>query len=161
VRMRKIACQAAMMIFAATLLGSCARNNGAAKEIPPTPTQPVAAAPTEPVELRAAAFGNRVYIEVRNNSVAVLRVSPYHFGVIIKKQLVIFDPKTMVSQFPSAVLRKGETASGYLTFRQFKTLAGAKLVYNNPDYKPMMTMVQEVVGAPSEPAPQKNPETTE
>jgi hypothetical protein len=159
--MRKIACHAAMMIFAGALLGSCARNKEVVKEIPAAPTQPAAPTSTEPVELRAAAFGNRIYIEVRNNSMAVLRVSPYHFGVIVKRQLVIFDPKGMVSQFPSAVLRKGETASGYLTFRQFKSLAGEKLVYNNPDYKPIMTIIQEIVGAPSEPAPQKNSETTE
>lgn len=96
------------------------------------------------VVLEATAIGNRVHIEVRNNRQEALIVDPHFFGVIVNNKLTRFNPANVVSQFPLFRLKHGETASGYLTFLEFSDLVGQKLVFRNPDYKPLMTIIQAV-----------------
>jgi hypothetical protein len=102
---------------------------------------------------------NKIYVEVQNNDVPLLRISPYHFGVIVKKRLTIYDPQTALSQFPRATLKRGEKATGYLTFYGFESLVGEKLVFYNPDYKPIMTVIEETSKPPAPPQPEKTGET--
>jgi hypothetical protein len=94
------------------------------------------------VVLGATAIGNRVHIEVKNNRAETLIVDPHFFGVIVNRKLTRFNPATAVNQFPVSRLKQGETASGYLIFLDFSDLVGQKLVFRNPDYKPLMTVIR-------------------
>jgi hypothetical protein len=162
---------ASIMMLAVALALSCARGSPVqagkkpVEEPRPTPSQPPSLhgqgfeSADEAVELHAAALKNKIHIEVINKGLTVLRVSPYHFGIIVKKNLTIYDPKTAMSQFPSAVLNKGERASGNITFRGFESLAGQKLVFNNPDYKPIMAIIADASAAVKEAETQPAPES--
>lgn len=94
------------------------------------------------VVLKASAAMNSVRIEVKNNRTEPLIVDPHFFGVIVGGKLTRFNPAKVVNQFPVFRLQKGETASGYLTFREFSDLVGQKLVFRSPDYEPLMTIIQ-------------------
>ncbi len=94
------------------------------------------------VILEASAVGNRVHIVVKNNRTEPMVVNPYFFGVIVDNKLTRFNPAKVESHFPVFRLEQGETASGYLRFLEFPDLVGQKLVFRNPDYKPLMVIIQ-------------------
>ena len=96
------------------------------------------------VELEAMANGNSVYIRVKNNTPAPIRVSPYFFALIINNQRpeIRFNPKRTTSEFPIARLVSGAEATGFIIFKDYTDLVGQKLVFNSPDYKPMLTIIK-------------------
>jgi hypothetical protein len=116
-------------------------------KIPDVP-KPVSAqiAPTSGVgvEVEATASGGSVYIKVRNNTPAPLRVSPFYVALIIDGQYpeIRFNPATAKSEFPVTSLPSGAEATGFIHFRNYENLKGQQLVFNSPDYKPLLIPIK-------------------
>jgi hypothetical protein len=96
------------------------------------------------VEVEATASGGSVYIKVRNNTPAPLRVSPFYVALIIDGQHpeIRFNPATAKSEFPVINLPSGAEAAGFIHFRNYENLKGQQLVFNSPDYKPLLVPIK-------------------
>jgi hypothetical protein len=99
------------------------------------------------VEIKAKAQGNTVFIHIRNNMDAPLRISPYFFALIIdnKKPEIRFHPSLAEAELPVSSLTKGVEVSGRIRFFNYDDLLGQKLIFNSPDYKPIMTLIEEYI----------------
>jgi len=96
------------------------------------------------VEVEATASGGSVYIKVRNNTPALLRVSPFYFALIIDGQYpeIRYNPATARSEFPVTSLPSGAEATGFIHFENYTNLKGQQLVFNSPDYKPLLVTIK-------------------
>ncbi len=139
-------------LFALTLLmlAGCAGRGGGIVSAP-EPPEPVftglAGTSGLDVEFEAMANKNSVYIRVKNNTPVPFRVNPYCFALIINNQHpeIRFNPAQATSEFPTARLASGTEATGFITFKDYKDLVGQKLVFNSPDYKPMLTIIKSYI----------------
>jgi len=123
------------------------RGGSVGTTIPEVP-KPVSAqiAPTSGlgVEVEATASGGSVYIKVRNNTPAPLRVSPFYVALIIDGQYpeIRYNPAMAKSEFPVINLPSGAEAAGFIHFRNYENLKGQQLVFNSPDYKPLLVPIK-------------------
>ena len=114
----------------------------------PNPSKPVSVkeAPLSGinVDFEARARGGSVYIRVRNNTPSLLRVSPYFFALIIdgKYPEIHYHPARAKSEFPALTLASGSEAVGFIHFKDYQNLVGQKMVFNSPDYKPMLVEIK-------------------
>jgi len=101
--------------------------------------------PQNTLDFKAHAKGNQVFIRIINNTPKSIRVSPFFFALIVnnKKPEVRFDPSNSQAEFPVTKLTEGMMANGMIRFDKYQDLVGQKLVFNSPDYKPMMTFIDE------------------
>jgi len=98
---------------------------------------------TEEVILHVYAKGNRINVILKNNLKKALRISPLDFAIIKDKKLTIYNSTIARCEFPVGELKPGLEFNGWFTFLKFDDLTGARLVFNNPGYKPIYTDIEK------------------
>jgi len=136
---------AAQLLLAAALCG-CAKKAARinAPEPAPAPASEIVQTSGIGIELEASASGGSVYIRLCNNTPALLKASPYYFAVIIDGEYpeIRYNPRIARSEFPVAILASGAEATGYIHFNNIPNLCGQKLVFNSPDFKPVLATIK-------------------
>ncbi|MBN1901223.1 hypothetical protein JW926_07865 [Candidatus Sumerlaeota bacterium] len=132
------------------IMSGCAGKNGNSRDLSnPDETQNSVAAPSQApdVALKATAEGNLVFIHIKNNALDSLRISPHFFALIIdnKRPEIRYHPSIAQSEMPVTKISKGTEVSGRIRFSQRDNLVGQKLVFNSPDYEPIMTFIDKYI----------------
>lgn len=96
------------------------------------------------LDVTAITRDGAIYVEIKNNTPAPVAVSPFYFGLIIdnKRPVITYNPAKARAEFPVTSLTSGARAAGLLHFNDYPDVAGQKLIFNSPDYKPMMTIIR-------------------
>ena len=128
----------------------CVGKGGAPQDLStpkPTPMPVMAPVPVPDVALMAFAQGNTVFIHIKNNTQNPLPVSPYFFALFIdnKRPEIRFHPSLAGAELPVTRLSKGMEVSGRIRFFNYDNLVGQKIIFNSPDYKPIMTFIEEYI----------------
>lgn len=134
----------------AVILFGCAGKGGNPRDLSspqPTPTPVMAPVPVQDVAFKAQAQGNIVVIHIKNNTQDPIRISPYFLALIIdnKQPEIRFHPSLAQAELPVAKLPKGMEIAGKIRFFTHDNLVGQKIVFNSPDYKPIMTFIEEYI----------------
>lgn len=99
--------------------------------------------PKRGVELRAAAYGNVLWVTVINNSNREILVGPKYFAVRVGGRIYPVHPSTVAIRFPVKRLRRGDGASGVFRFTELTSLVGEQLVLNSPDAVVLKTEIKQ------------------
>lgn len=84
-----------------------------------------------------------VQVTVENRTQRPMAVGPKFFGLILPGQRQVLTPDpTSRKSFPVSTLEPGDQAAGELVFAPGQLAAGARLVFNNPEFQPAMTLVR-------------------
>ncbi|MCX7015748.1 MAG: hypothetical protein NTW86_24880 [Candidatus Sumerlaeota bacterium] len=118
----------------------------------PPPIDPLALAITREqryqpdVKMLARAEGETVSIELQNASDQPIHIDASNFGIILENdprhEVHPFDSFTQRARFPRVYLRRGEIATGSITFKGLGNLAGQRLVFNHPNVRPSVALIQ-------------------
>jgi hypothetical protein len=135
-----------LLAFIAVFLVCCAGKSGKLASCPVSETVRGEIAPDSGLEVKmeANAKGNKIHISIINNTPSPLRVSPYYFALIIdnKRPEIRYSPNIAVSEIPVTTLKSGTQVSGIIKFTNLGNLKAQKLVFNSPDYEPIMTTIE-------------------
>jgi len=103
------------------------------------------------VKMMANAEGETVTVQIQNFSEKMLGVDSVNFGVIREsesREVHPFDPEVHTSTFPKIGLKKGEIATGNLTFTGMGNLAGERLVFKHSQVRPSLAYITGEGAAP-------------
>lgn len=97
----------------------------------------------EEFSIRAYAKQNKVFIIIKNNMKTEIKISPLDFAIIKDKKLTVYNHENGLCEFPTGILKPGFEFNGWFTFYNLGDLKGHRLVYNNPKYQPIYTIIED------------------
>jgi hypothetical protein len=149
----------AVLLGAALLAGGCKRTSPPADpavfEVSRPRLEEPAMLQSRNVEILAQARGNVVAVTVLNRTDKAFLVGPKMVAVIADGKLYKTLPGN--ARFPIRTLQPGEGVAGLFRYPEFRSLEGAKLVFNSPDVPEQFVIIgaPNAVQLPKPPPPQE------